>query len=205
MEDVLALYEKPHQNAEPVGCLDEKPVCLHADVRPARPARPGYVAKRDNEYKPVERQTFSPWSNPKRAATSIEPLPTVRLTSSLWCCVILQRPIVSPQDSRRHGQSQHPLPQIADRLLRRTRRQLCMESSSDSLHTQAWQLAEPSRNRTESAIAPMPGKSPPSRPGDSPKGSPRLECSRQSRQDPHPMGVYPQSRSIQVRLQTDYL
>jgi hypothetical protein len=32
-------------------CLDEKPVSLHADVRPSRPARPGHIAKRDNEYK----------------------------------------------------------------------------------------------------------------------------------------------------------
>jgi hypothetical protein len=51
MEDVLALYEKPYKAAEPVICLDEKPVCLHDDVRPWRPARPGHVAKRDNEYK----------------------------------------------------------------------------------------------------------------------------------------------------------
>ena len=51
MEDVLALYEKPYQSAEPVVCLDEKPVSLHADLRPARPARPGHIAKRDNEYK----------------------------------------------------------------------------------------------------------------------------------------------------------
>jgi len=51
MEDVLALYEKPYRNAEPVVCLDEKPVCLQADVRPASPARPGRIAKRDNEYR----------------------------------------------------------------------------------------------------------------------------------------------------------
>src|SRR5262250_1087367 len=51
MEDVLALYEKPRQSAEPVVCLDEKPISLHADVWPARPARPGHIAKRDNEYK----------------------------------------------------------------------------------------------------------------------------------------------------------
>ncbi|MDO8502754.1 MAG: IS630 family transposase [Gemmatimonadaceae bacterium] len=50
MEDVLALYEKPYDRKEPVVCLDEKPVSLHADVRPGRPARPGHVAKRDNEY-----------------------------------------------------------------------------------------------------------------------------------------------------------
>lgn len=51
MEDVLALYERPYSVREPVVCLDEKPVSLHADVRPARPARPGHLAKRDNEYR----------------------------------------------------------------------------------------------------------------------------------------------------------
>jgi transposase len=51
MEDVLATYEKPYTPAEPVVCLDEKPVSLHADVRPPIPAAPGRTAKRDNEYK----------------------------------------------------------------------------------------------------------------------------------------------------------
>lgn len=51
MEDVLALYEKPYRSSEPVVCLDEKPVSLHDDVRPGRPARPGHIARRDNEYK----------------------------------------------------------------------------------------------------------------------------------------------------------
>ncbi len=51
MEDVLGLYENPYCSAEPVLCLAEKPVCLHADVRPCRPTRPGHIAKRDNEYK----------------------------------------------------------------------------------------------------------------------------------------------------------
>ena len=51
MEDVLALYEKPYRSAEPVVCLDEKPVSLHADVRPSRPMRPGKPLRPDNEYK----------------------------------------------------------------------------------------------------------------------------------------------------------
>jgi transposase len=50
MEDVLAAYERPLDPAEPVVCLDEKPVTLHAEVRPPRPARPGHLAKRDSEY-----------------------------------------------------------------------------------------------------------------------------------------------------------
>ena len=50
MEDVLAVYERPYDATAPVVCLDEKPVSLHAEVRPGRPARPGHLAKRDNEY-----------------------------------------------------------------------------------------------------------------------------------------------------------
>lgn len=51
MEDVLELYERPYDAAHPVLCLDEKPVVLHADVRPATPVCPGREARRDNEYK----------------------------------------------------------------------------------------------------------------------------------------------------------
>jgi hypothetical protein len=35
---------------QPVVCLDEKPVTLHADVRPTSPVQPGREARRDNEY-----------------------------------------------------------------------------------------------------------------------------------------------------------
>ena len=51
MEDVLAVYEKPYNPAQPVLCLDEKPITLHADVRTPIPAKPGKPAKQDNEYK----------------------------------------------------------------------------------------------------------------------------------------------------------
>ena len=50
MEDVLETYEKPYDSTQPVVCPDEKPVTLHADVRPASPAKPGREARRDNEY-----------------------------------------------------------------------------------------------------------------------------------------------------------
>jgi hypothetical protein len=51
MEDVLAVYEQPFSEEEPVVCVDEKPVVLHADVRPPRPMRPGRIVRRDSEYK----------------------------------------------------------------------------------------------------------------------------------------------------------
>ena len=51
MEDILATYEKPLSSAEPVVCVDEKPVTLHNHVREPIPMKPGSVAKVDNEYK----------------------------------------------------------------------------------------------------------------------------------------------------------
>src|SRR6476469_4056414 len=50
MEDVLEVYERPYDPQQPVVCVDETPVTLHADVRPASPAVPGREARRDNEY-----------------------------------------------------------------------------------------------------------------------------------------------------------
>ena len=50
MEDVLEVYERPSDAAQPVMCLDEKPVTLHADVRPSSPATPGREARQDSEY-----------------------------------------------------------------------------------------------------------------------------------------------------------
>ena len=51
MEDVLETYERPLDPAEPVVCLDEKPITLHTEVRPVTPAEPGRETRRDSEYK----------------------------------------------------------------------------------------------------------------------------------------------------------
>jgi transposase len=50
MEEVLALYEKPLLEKQPVVCIDEKPVVLHQEVRPPLAMRPGRIARRDCEY-----------------------------------------------------------------------------------------------------------------------------------------------------------
>lgn len=50
MEDVLALYARPYRKAEPVVCLDERPVQLLDPARPGQPIRPGKVARTDYEY-----------------------------------------------------------------------------------------------------------------------------------------------------------
>lgn len=51
MEDVLAVYEKPHSDQRPVVCVDEKPIQLLDDVRPASGVAPGEEKKVDYEYK----------------------------------------------------------------------------------------------------------------------------------------------------------
>ena len=50
MEDILAVYEKPLSEREPLVCIDEKPVVLHADLRPPIPLRLGRELRRDSEY-----------------------------------------------------------------------------------------------------------------------------------------------------------
>jgi len=52
MEEVLDIYEQPYNPKEPVVCLDEKPIQLHASIRAPIPAtEPGQIAKKDYEYK----------------------------------------------------------------------------------------------------------------------------------------------------------
>ena len=41
---------RTYNPAQPVVCLDEKPISLDDDVRPLIPAKPGKPAKQDNEY-----------------------------------------------------------------------------------------------------------------------------------------------------------
>lgn len=51
MYDLLELYAKPYDAAEPVICLDEKSKQLLEQTRRPIPAIPGRVAKEDYEYK----------------------------------------------------------------------------------------------------------------------------------------------------------
>jgi hypothetical protein len=50
MEDILDLYAQRYDPRHPTVCLDEKPVVLHAEVRPPVPVAPGQPARHDYEY-----------------------------------------------------------------------------------------------------------------------------------------------------------
>ena len=64
MEDVLAVYARPHDPALPVVCMDEKPYQLLDHARAPIPATPGSDLKVDSEY--VRRGTCSifVWAEP---------------------------------------------------------------------------------------------------------------------------------------------
>jgi hypothetical protein len=86
MEDVLAIYEKPLSDKEPVVCVDEKPVVLHADVRPPRPMRrdglPGAIASTSDAARPMS----SAASSPRRPGTLPSRPPTaLRCSSPITC------------------------------------------------------------------------------------------------------------------------
>jgi DDE superfamily endonuclease len=57
MEDVLAVYHRPHDPARPVVCMDEKPYQLLDHAREPIPAEPGQDRLEDGEY--VRRGTCS--------------------------------------------------------------------------------------------------------------------------------------------------
>jgi len=50
MEAILELYEEPYDPVYPTVCFDEKPLVLHAEVRPSLPAAPGQPERIDCEY-----------------------------------------------------------------------------------------------------------------------------------------------------------
>jgi hypothetical protein len=57
MEDVLAVYHRPHDRVRPVVCMDEKPYQLLDHAREPIPAEPGQDRLEDSEY--VRRGTCS--------------------------------------------------------------------------------------------------------------------------------------------------
>ena len=82
MEDVLEVYERPYDPQQPVICVDEKPVTLHADVRPTSPAARAGRHGGITNMSVAERPMFSAPLSPKQAVISPLPRPTVRALSS---------------------------------------------------------------------------------------------------------------------------
>jgi DDE superfamily endonuclease len=50
MEDVLEVYQRPHNPKRPLICIDEQSKQLIGEVNPARRMKPGQLARVDYEY-----------------------------------------------------------------------------------------------------------------------------------------------------------
>ena len=142
MEDVLAVYEKPYNPAEPVVCLDEKPISLHADVRAPIPAKPGAVAKRDNEYRRCGTANVFGVVEPKAGRHFTTATPD---RSAFQFAQVVYRLALavsgSQDDPLGDGQLEHPLPQVANGSLWRGDRRRDLGPIHHPLHSQTWELA----------------------------------------------------------------
>lgn len=86
MEDVLSVYTRPYDPTRPQICLDERPVQLLADVRPAQPARPGTLRREDHEYERRGIANLFLWYEPLMSRRHVEV--TERRTMVDWAHVI---------------------------------------------------------------------------------------------------------------------
>ena len=100
MEDVLAIYEKPYNADEPVVCLDEKPITLHADVRHATAAKPGQEARRDSEYE--RRGTANAFLAVEPKAGKHFCFPTPDRTGFQFALVVLKLAMSYPKATKIH-------------------------------------------------------------------------------------------------------
>jgi DDE superfamily endonuclease len=72
MEDVLAVYARPHDPRRPVVCMDEKPYQLLGQVRDPIPAEPGHDRKEDSEYVRNGTCSIFVWAEPLRGRRRVD-------------------------------------------------------------------------------------------------------------------------------------
>ena len=75
MEDVLAVYARPHDPRRPVVCMDEKPYQLLGQVRDPIPAEPGHDRKEDSEYVRNGTCSIFVWAEPLRGRRRVDAPP----------------------------------------------------------------------------------------------------------------------------------
>ena len=176
MEDVLGTYEQAYNPQEPVVCVHEKPVSLHAEVRPRSSAMPGQEARRDSEYERRGTANVFCAVEPKvgRHFTYATPDPfRLRVRSGGF------RSGNAVPGGANHpsgaGQSQHPPPQVADGSARPGSRQQSLGSIYNPLHAHSRKLVESGRNRDRPLFTAMPRNPTNPRPEDPPQGGLRME------------------------------
>ena len=191
MEEVLATYERPYDPAEPVVCLDEKPVTLHADVRPARAAGPGREARRDNEYQRCGKANVFCAVEPKAGRHFT--FPTPNRCGGEFAQMICELARHYPSARTIHlvvdNLNIHHCKSLTDHYGREVGSKLWQRFHS--LHPHSRQLAQPGGNRNRAVRAPVPGPAQNPRPQHPAAGSPCLGSPHQSGPDPDQLALRP--------------
>src|SRR6266576_3719166 len=141
MEDVLAVYEKPLSEREPVVGVDEEPVVLHPEVRPPQAMRPGRVARHDGEYQRCGTANVFYGVPPK--AGQYFPKVTAHRSSPEFADYLLEVAIMYPEADTIHlvldNLSSHTRKAVVDRFGEKAGG-LAVGSVYGALHPQARQL-----------------------------------------------------------------
>ena len=161
MEDVLQLYERPYDSQQPVVCLDEKSITLHADLRPPTPAIPGREPRRDNEYQRNGTVNVFCAVEPKagRHFTFATPDRSVLEFAKVAAEIALQYMHATTIHLVLNNLKIHCRKSLTDLF----GVELALEPVYRSLHAEARKLAQSSGDRNRSVYAAMPG--PPAHPG----------------------------------------
>ena len=157
MEDVLAVYHRPHDPQRPVVCLDECGEQLIGEVRtplpprPARDDRPGQAERYDYEY--MRNGTanlfmaFEPLGGWREVAVTE---PRRREDWARFVRDLGGRALRADRQARPgHGPAQHPLPGLALRGVRARGGQAPRRPARDPPHPQARLLAQYGRDRVQ--------------------------------------------------------
>ena len=201
MEDVLETYERPYDPTEPVVCLDEKPVTLHADVRPPTPAAPGREARRDSEYERCGTANVFCAVEPKAGRHFTFATPD--RSGVEFAKALFELAMAYPEAETIHL--------VMDNLSTHSRKSLtdlCGEEfgAEDlgrlhaALHAGAWQLVESGGDRDRTVLAAMFGQQTHLRLGDFTPSGRRLEPPRQPRAGEDRLEVRPPSGASYVPL-----
>ena len=110
MEDVLEVYQRPHDPACPVVCLDETSKQLITETRVPIPAKPGQPARHDYEYERNGTANLFMMFAPLEGWRHVKV--TDRHTAVDYAQVLKDLSDThfpeAPEDRARAGQSQHP-------------------------------------------------------------------------------------------------
>src|SRR4029453_5910369 len=150
------IYERPYDQQQPVVCLDEKPITLHADVRAASAAAQGGEARRDKEnercgtanifcaVEPKAGRHFT-FATPDRSGFEFAQV-AVRLALAYPAATTIHLG---------HGQSQQSYPEVAGGGVRSRNGRRSLGPLHGPLHPYPRQLAQSSGDRNRDLHAAM--------------------------------------------------